>query len=412
MSGGEVKPGYKRTEVGVIPEDWSLTSLKEVCILHNGRAYSLHEWERSGVPVIRLQNLTGGDDYYYSTLALAENKYCDFGDLLYMWSATFGPHIWLGGRAIYHYHIWKIEPKETRSERSFLYYKLLEITEEKKARSTNGGTMLHVTKASMEATKISLPPTAEQRAIATALSDVDDLLAKLDQLIAKKRDLKQATMQQLLTGQTRLPGFSGEWGNIKISNNASLKARIGWQALTTAEYLQQGDCYLVTGTDFIDGRVNWSSCQFVDRWRYDQDHNIQLRNGDVLLTKDGTIGKVGYVEGLPGPVTLNSGIFVIRPFKNSFAPIFLFYILQSKVFDEFLASITAGSTIIHLYQKDFVNFEFMAPDIKEQLAIATFLSDMDVELKNLEARRDKTRTLKQGMMQELLTGRIRLTGRI
>ena len=129
------------------------------------------------------------------------------------------------------------------------------------------------------------PPQAEQRAIAAALSDVDALLAKLDQLIAKKRDLKQAAMQQLLTGQTRLPGFSGEWDHqSKISKHASLKARIGWQALTTAEYLDEGTHFLVTGTDFVDGRVNWSSCHYVDQWRYDQDRNIQLRDGDVLLT--------------------------------------------------------------------------------------------------------------------------------
>ena len=206
-----IPSGYKQTEVGVIPEDWEPTPLSDTCTLHNGRAYGLHEWERSGVPVIRLQNLTGGEDYYFSTLPLAEQKYCDYGDLLYMWSATFGPRIWRGGRAIYHYHIWKIGPKKTRASSEFLYYKLLEITDEKKARATNGGTMLHVTKASMEATRVALPPLPEQRAIAAALSDVDALLAKLDQFIAKKRDLKQAAMQRLLTGQTRLPGFSGAW---------------------------------------------------------------------------------------------------------------------------------------------------------------------------------------------------------
>ena len=256
---------------------------------------------------------------------------------------------------------------------------------------------------------IALPPTiTEQRAIATALSDVDALLAKIEQLIAKKRDLKQAAMQQLLTGQTRLPGFCGEWSTISVSNNASLKARIGWQALTTSEYLTSGTYYLVTGTDFVGGRVNWRTCHFVDKWRYSQDRNIQLQNGDVLVTKDGTIGKVGFVEGLNGPATLNSGVFVIRPLQESFFPAFFFYILRSRVFDDFISKITAGSTITHLYQKDFVGFEFRAPGLAEQAAIATVLSDMDAELTALEARRDKTRLLKQGMMQALLTGRIRL----
>lgn len=266
----------------------------------------------------------------------------------------------------------------------------------------------HINLGILRSLPLLLPPLAEQVGIASSLSDMDALIGGLDQLIAKKRDIQQAAMQQLLTGQRRLPGFSGEWSPIKMAKHASLKARIGWQALTTGEYLDEGDYYLVTGTDFIDGRVNWSYCNFVDRWRYDQDKNIQLRVSDVLLTKDGTIGKVGYIEKLRTPATLNSGIFVIRPLQESFFPLFLFYILKSKIFDEFLSMITAGSTISHLYQKDFVTFEFLAPSVVEQATIASILSDMDTELATLEARRDKARQLKQGMMQELLTGRIRL----
>ena len=100
---------YKESELGQIPEDWEALSFSEVCTFINGRAYGLHEWEKRGTPVIRLQNLTGrGEDYYYSTLNLPAKHYCDYGDLLFMWSATFGPVIWKGQKAIYHYHIWKI----------------------------------------------------------------------------------------------------------------------------------------------------------------------------------------------------------------------------------------------------------------------------------------------------------------
>ena len=231
---------------------------------------------------------------------------------------------------------------------------------------------------------------------------------ELTRLIAKKRDLKQAAMQRLLTGRTRLPGFRGEWEFIGVAEKSSLKARIGWQGLTTAEYRTTGEYYLVTGTDFVNGRVNWANCCFVDRSRYVQDRNIQLRARDILLTKDGTIGKVGFVEGLPGPATLNSGVFVIRPKGNAYDPLFFYYILTSRVFDEFLARLQAGSTIWHLYQKDFENFRFRAPCLSEQAAIAALLSDMDAEIAALEQRLAKTRALKQGMMQELLTGRTRL----
>jgi type I restriction enzyme, S subunit len=252
------------------------------------------------------------------------------------------------------------------------------------------------------------PSLPEQRAIAAALSDADALIASLEKLIAKKRDLKQATMQELLTGRTRLPGFRGNWEPLNMADKSQLKARIGWQGLTTAEYLDTGDYYLVTGTDFADGHIIWGTCHFVDQSRYAQDKLIQLRQGDILLTKDGTIGKVAYVDSLPGPATLNSGVFVIRPRDSAYAPQFLYRILSSRVFDDFLIRLQAGSTITHLYQKDFVNFSFLAPETPEQVAIAEVLSDTDAEIAALEKRLSKTRDLKRGMMQELLTGRTRL----
>jgi restriction endonuclease S subunit len=278
----EVKPGYKQTEVGVIPNDWEPTPLRDACTLHNGRAYGLHEWERSGVPVIRLQNLTGGEDYYYSTLPLPESKYCDYGDLLYMWSATFGPRFWLGGRAIYHYHIWKVAPREGRATKEFLYYKLLEITDEKKARATNGGTMLHVTKTSMEATDVALPPLPEQRAVAAALSDVDALLGGLDQLIAKKRDLKQAAMQQLLTGQTRLPGFQDEWEEIPIKELFKISAGGDVNSKLSSSARDGIYCFPIYSNALTDDGL-YGYCSYADH-----------PAGSITVTARGTLGVATY----------------------------------------------------------------------------------------------------------------------
>jgi type I restriction enzyme S subunit len=250
------------------------------------------------------------------------------------------------------------------------------------------------------------------RAVAKALRDVDALLAGLDRLIAKKRDLKEGAAQQLLTGQTRLRGFHGKWEPLAIGDNSRLKARIGWQGLTTAEYLASGACYLVTGTDFSAGKINWTGCPFVDAVRYEQDRNIQLRSSDVLVTKDGTIGKVAFVGELPGPATLNSGVFVIRPRDGAYEPKFLYHILASAVFENYLQKLAAGSTISHLYQKDFVSFAFLAPPtLEEQAAISDAMDEMEAELAALEARRRKTHDLKQAMMQELLTGKTRLPHR-
>lgn len=250
----------------------------------------------------------------------------------------------------------------------------------------------------------------EQSAIAETFSDVDRLISSLQKLIKKKKGIKQGAMQELLTGQKRLPGFNGEWEELNFAESAKLKARIGWQGLTTSEYLQSGYAYLITGTDFHNGRIKWETCHFVDEKRYKQDLNIQIKKHDILLTKDGTIGKVSYISDIQKPTTLNSGVFVIRPAKeNSFDPNFVYHVLNSFIFDNFLAKLSAGSTINHLYQKDFVDFTFKAPsELAEQQAIAQVLSDMDSEIEQLEKKLAKYQQIKQGMMQELLTGRIRL----
>ena len=256
---------------------------------------------------------------------------------------------------------------------------------------------------------IPIPPIPEQERIAEVLSDVDSMISLLEKLIAKKKAVKQGAMQELLTGKKRLPGFDREWNKINLAKKSKIKARIGWQGLTTNEYLDSGYSYLVTGTDFVNGKIDWDNCHYVAKDRFDQDKNIQIQNDDILITKDGSLGKTALVKGLDKPATLNSGVFVIRPIQESYDPAFVYYILSSFVFKDFLDHLSAGSTIIHLYQKDISKFEFlMPPTIEEQTAIASIFLDMDNEIEALERKLEKTRQIKQGMMQQLLTGKIRL----
>ena len=128
-----------------------------------------------------------------------------------------------------------------------------------------------------------------------------------------------------------------------------------------------------------------------------------------MITKDGSLGKVALVQGLTKPATLNSGIFVVRPLQNAYSPVFVYHILSSFVFKDFLDQLSAGSTIVHLYQKDICKFEFLLPPtFEEQEAIAAVLSEMDGEIQAMEEKLEKYRQVKQGMMQQLLTGKIRL----
>ena len=431
-----VPDGYKQTEIGVIPDDWASLTLDDVCCFVGGaqpeKSTFSYKQQSGYIRLIQIRDYKSDKNTVYIPEKLARKK-CDENDIMI---GRYGPPIFQILRGIegaYNVALIKAIPANCIN-REFLYYilkdeQLFELMDTLSQRSSG---QTGVDLPALKAYPIGLPSEKEQTAIANALSDVDALLSDLEKLIAKKQAIKTATMQQLLTGKTRLPAFVNYenrkssnhieenslsnqvgiapdgWGLVTLGQDATLKARIGWQALTTKEYLEFGPRLLVTGTDFNAGLVDWNSCCYVSEWRYKQDSNIQLREGDVLVTKDGTIGKVGYVSKLPLEATLNSGVFVIRPKNKKFVPKFLFYVLNSSIFTDFIRAITAGSTITHLYQRDFVNFGFYAPAEEEQNAIATILSDMEEEIQVLQQRLSKTRQIKQGMMQELLKGKTRL----
>jgi type I restriction enzyme, S subunit len=181
---------FKKTELGEIPEEWKIVKQEDVVSFCNGRAYKLSEWEKTGTPVIRLQNLTGtGSEYYYSNLKLPSKQYVNKGDLLYMWSGSFGPYIWNGSKAIYHYHIWKIECSD-KMDKLFMYYLLNKTTELMRSKM-NGMAILHITKYGMENQKISLPSLSEQQKIASILSKVDSHIQDNQNYLTSFKNLKK-----------------------------------------------------------------------------------------------------------------------------------------------------------------------------------------------------------------------------
>ncbi|MGO0675045.1 restriction endonuclease subunit S [Citrobacter werkmanii] len=178
--------------------------------------------------------------------------------------------------------------------------------------------------------------------------------------------------------------YPSEWFITKVKYEAYVKARVGWHGLKSDDFTDEGP-FLVTGSDFKSSRIQWADCYHCDLNRYEQDPYIQLRNGDLLITKDGTIGKVALVDGLKTneKATLNSGVFVVRPLINNFSTRFYFWLLQSKVFTDFVDYNKTGSTIVHLYQDTFVNFSYASPQLKEQIQIAAFLDHETAKIDNL-----------------------------
>jgi type I restriction enzyme S subunit len=284
-------------------------------------------------------------------------------------------------------------------------------TRKRLEQSMNGSALQEIPIATLRSFQIGLPATkSEQQAIAAALSDVDALLGGLDRLIAKKRDIKQAAMQQLLTGQTRLPGFSGEWevkrlGEIGDISGAGVDKKIHPNEIPV-RLLNYMDVYKKNFLRSVDFEQEVSA-------RPDQARRCAVQRGDVFFTPTSEVrDDIGHsavaMEDMPD-VVYSYHVVRLRIFGNWDVQ-FRAYVFKTKNFMDQASTQCEGSgTRYVITLPKFRSMTVLFPtDVKEQIAIATVLSDMDAELAALEARRDKTRALKQAMMQELLTGKTRL----
>ena len=168
-----------------------------------------------------------------------------------------------------------------------------------------------------------------------------------------------------------------------------MHARIGWQNLRTSEFLDSGNYMLITGTDFNDGAINFSTCHYVERERYEQDRNIQIHNGSILITKDGTLGKVAYVQGLSMPATLNAGVFNVQiKDANNVDEKYLFQYLKAPFLMDYVDKKATGGTIKHLNQSILVDFPVILPQRSEQTLIGAFFQQLD-NLITLHQRKGK-----------------------
>lgn len=196
------------------------------------------------------------------------------------------------------------------------------------------------------------------------------------------------------------------WEINKIKYISTLKGRIGWQGLTSDEYTDEG-AYLITGTDFEKGSINWDTCVHVPMRRWEEARDIQIENGDLLITKDGTIGKVAIVKDMPGKASLNSGVLRIMPIEG-YSRRFLYWVIQSEEFWNWFNYKNAGnSTIIHLYQGDFAEFVYAFPNYVEQESIADYLdmhcAKLDSIISDLEQQIETLQKYKKSLITEAVT---------
>jgi len=412
----EVKPGYKQTEVGVIPEDWDVEPL--------GRLVSSVEYGSSAkssmqghIPVLRMGNLQGGKidwtDLVYTNDESEIRKYkLSPGDVLFNRTNTVElvgkTSIYKGEHpAIFAGYLIRIKVDASLLESRFLNYVLnAEFSRGYSAKVLSIAVgQANINSQKLKTYPIPLPPTrAEQEAIAAALSDADALIESLEHLIAKKRQVKQGAMQELLTGKKRLPGFSGEWEVKRLGELAEIHSG-GTPSTIRPEYWD-GDILWCTPTDITALRgfkYLSDTSRKISTLGLKSSSAEMIPANSIVMTSRATIGECAINQV---PVSTNQGFKNFIPFDNVDVE-FLYYLLVTKKQD--FISLCGGSTFLEVGKTQLASFEIQLPAVKaEQTAIAAILSDMDAELFALEAKLAKARQVKQGMMQELLTGRIRL----
>ncbi len=247
--------------------------------------------------------------------------------------------------------------------------------------------------------EINIPSIKEQEKIVGILKTIDSIIEKYESLLEEKNQFIKSLFSEM---------FENLKTYEKIGDICTVKARIGWQGLTRKEYLEDGEYHLVTGIDFKGNKIDFDKCYYVTKQRYEQDENIQLKVGDVLVTKDGTIGKVALIEELKKPATLNSGVFVVRDKKNKLIPKYLKSALLTANFENFINSLKTGSTIAHLNQTAFLKYKIPVPTIEKQKnfeIISNQINKQKIEMEKLIAN---YKTLKKGLMQQLLTGKVKV----
>ena len=407
----EVKPGYKQTEVGVIPVNWSVISVGVLASFTSGSGIKVGslagESPDTPVPVFGGNGVAG-----YTSRPLVREPTVVLGRVGQRCGEVYfssGP-AWITDNALF---------PRTRHREFDVRFLAFALAGARLNDVKNRNDLPLVTQAILHSVRIAWPSDAEEeRAIARALSDVDVLLGGLERLIAKKRDLKQAAMQQLLTGQTRLPGFCGEW---EVKRLGDLFYFSGGYSASRDQLSTEGHCYLHYGDihgstrTCIDTDADFQNIPRLDVPLKRVSAASLLDDGDVVFvdaSEDdaGTSKHVVVVNKKKKPFVAGLHTIVAKSKTDELAHAYRRYCFQTTAIRQQFLFYSVGTKVSGISKSNIPKLTLSFPSIPEQIGIAEALTEMDEELVALEARRDKTHALKQGMMQELLTGRTRLVG--
>ena len=409
------KKGFKRTEVGVIPEDWNLKTIEDLTSRIGDGIHATPKYDDSGkYYFINGNNLSNGKIYINAdTKRVSEEEYkthkrsLNKGTILLSINGTIGnvafyndEKVLLGKSAAYLNTI-------NSNTKELLYYQLqTKLVQEYFYNNLTGTTIKNLGLGTIRSTPIPLPPTLEeQQAIADALSDVDELIRSLDALIQKKEAIKKGTMQQLLTGNKRLPGFDGEWEVKNLGDVLIASPDYGINA-PAVDYNSNYPTYLRITDISGEGNFVHSGKKSVKAVNSDL---YYLSEGEIVLARTGaSTGKSYHYKPKDGELVFAGFLIRIKPDPKKAESKFLKYYLQTDQYWNWVEKNSMRSGQPGLNSVQYSSLKISFPNLEEQKAIAQILSDMDEELQALRRKREKMVGVKEGMMQELLTGKTRL----
>ena len=384
--------------------------LRDVCELINGRAYSKPELLVEGkYPVLRVGNFFTNNHWYYSDLELGPEKYCDTGDLLYAWSASFGPRIWEGGKVIYHYHIWKVQPVQALIDKRFLFMWFTWDTDQIKKDQGAGTTMIHVSKGSMEDRDILVPPLAEQQRIVGVLDEAFEGLAtaraNAEKNLQNARALFESHLQAVFT--QRGPG----WVETTLDKEIDLLAGFAFKSTRYTD--EDGAVRLVRGDNIVQGSLRWDD---VKKWPANDTaeyERYQLREGDVVLAMDRPWVKAGLkrapISAEDLPCLLVQRTARLRGGAN-LDNRFLVYLIGSAAFTAHILGVQTGIGVPHISGQQIKDFVFVRPPKAEQRRIADQLDALSAETQRLtslyERKLAALEALKKALLHQAFAGEL------
>ncbi|MBN3951299.1 MAG: restriction endonuclease subunit S [Nostoc sp. NMS7] len=414
--------GYKKTEVGVIPDDWEVKRLGDIADIKTGPfGSSLHEkdYVEDGTPIITVEHL-GEKGVVHKNLPMVshadKNRLSAYilktGDIVFSRVGSVDRNSLISDVEngwLFSSRLLRIRINPQNISPAYLSYHFHQEPTKQRIRSVAvGQTMASLNTEILKNIEVILPPTRlEQKAIAQSLSDVDALITECDRIISKKRNTKQGTMQQLLTGKKRLPGFSGKWEVKKLEEVTAITRLAGAEYSSVWKEDDNGEIIALRGFNIVKNRIIEKDLARISNELSLKLNRSRLYRGDVVYPCVGTIGNAAVIEE-DDKYHIQQNIAKITPIKSVLSSYYLAHYLISPLGLDEVLRFNATSSQPNVLVGSLRKYRIPLTSIPEQKAIAQILSDMDTEIAGLEQKRDKYKAIKQGMMQELLTGKTRL----